>query len=64
MLRSCLHGISKPIQITSVEGLTLLILVYGSIGGEVARKAKAFDMKVIAMNRTAPARMPPTKSGP
>lgn len=39
-------------QITSVEGLTLLSLGYGSIGGEVARKAKAFDMKVIAMNRT------------
>ncbi len=39
-------------QIESLEGLTLLLLGYGSIGLEIARKAKAFDMHVIALNRS------------
>ena len=37
-------------QISSLEGLTMLSLGYGSIGLEVVRKAKAFDMHVIAFN--------------
>jgi phosphoglycerate dehydrogenase-like enzyme len=39
-------------QVSSVEGKTLLILGYGSIGQEVARKAAAFDMKIVAVNRS------------
>lgn len=39
-------------QVSSVEGKTLLLLGYGSIGREIARKAKAFDMKVVALNRS------------
>jgi len=39
-------------QVESLEGLTLLLLGYGSIGLEIARKAKAFDMHVIALNRS------------
>jgi len=39
-------------QVSSVEGRTMLLLGYGSIGQEIARKAKAFDMKVIALNRS------------
>jgi phosphoglycerate dehydrogenase-like enzyme len=39
-------------QVSSVEGKTLLLLGYGSIGQEIARKAKAFDVKVVALNRS------------
>lgn len=39
-------------QVSSVEGKTLLLLGYGSIGREIARKAKAFDVKVVALNRS------------
>jgi D-2-hydroxyacid dehydrogenase (NADP+) len=39
-------------RIDSVEDHTLLLLGYGSIGQEIARKAKAFDMNVIALNRS------------
>ena len=42
-------------RIDSVEGRTLLLLGYGSIGKEIARKAKAFDMIVIALNRSGAA---------
>jgi phosphoglycerate dehydrogenase-like enzyme len=37
--------------VSSIEGRTLLVLGYGSIGQEIARKAKAFDVKVVALNR-------------
>jgi phosphoglycerate dehydrogenase-like enzyme len=37
-------------EISSLEGQTLLVLGYGSIGKEIARKAKAFDMHVVALN--------------
>ncbi|GAB4393601.1 MAG: phosphoglycerate dehydrogenase [Kiloniellaceae bacterium] len=39
-------------QVSSAEGRRLLLLGYGSIGQEVARKAKAFDMEVVALNRS------------
>lgn len=39
-------------SVVSVEGLVMLVLGYGSIGQEIARKAKAFDMRVIAINTT------------
>jgi phosphoglycerate dehydrogenase-like enzyme len=41
--------------IRSVEEQTLVLIGLGGIGAEVARKAKAFDMRVIAVTRGAPA---------
>lgn len=38
--------------VVSVEGVKMLVLGYGSIGREIARKAKAFDMQVVAINRS------------
>ncbi|MGI9525454.1 MAG: D-2-hydroxyacid dehydrogenase [Hyphomicrobiaceae bacterium] len=38
--------------VSSLEGRTALLVGYGSIGSELARKAKAFDMHVIALNRS------------
>ncbi|MEX2450455.1 MAG: D-2-hydroxyacid dehydrogenase [Rhodospirillales bacterium] len=38
-------------QITPLEGRTMVVIGYGSIGKAVARKAKAFDMNVIAVHR-------------
>ena len=42
-------------QIGSIEGHTLVLLGYGHIGKEIARKAKAFDANVIALNRSGTA---------
>ena len=39
-------------QVKSIEDKTLLLLGYGSIGQEIARKAKVFDVKIIALNRS------------
>jgi phosphoglycerate dehydrogenase-like enzyme len=39
--------------IRTLEGATLVICGYGAIGQEVARKAKAFDLRVIAVSRAA-----------
>jgi phosphoglycerate dehydrogenase-like enzyme len=39
----------------TLEGATLLIAGLGSIGQEVARKAKAFDMRVLAVSRAGKA---------
>ena len=39
----------------TLEGATLVIAGLGAIGQEVARKAKAFDMRVIAVSRAAKA---------
>ena len=38
----------------SAEGKTIVIIGYGSIGQEFARKAKAFDMNVVAVSRKSP----------
>lgn len=38
----------------SVEGKTIVIIGYGSIGQEFARKAKAFDMNVVTVSRKKP----------
>lgn len=38
----------------SVAGKTVVIVGYGSIGQEFARKAKAFDMNVVAVSRKSP----------
>lgn len=39
--------------IRTLEGATLVIVGLGAIGREVARKAKGFDMKVVAISRAA-----------
>ncbi|MEQ8195027.1 MAG: D-2-hydroxyacid dehydrogenase [Rhodospirillales bacterium] len=39
-------------KIGSIEGQTIVTAGYGTIGKEVARKAKAFDAHVIALNRS------------
>ncbi|MFT5538587.1 MAG: D-2-hydroxyacid dehydrogenase (NADP+) [Alphaproteobacteria bacterium] len=41
--------------IRSVEEQTLVLIGLGGIGAGIARKAKAFDMRVIAVSRGAPA---------
>ncbi|MEQ8193664.1 MAG: D-2-hydroxyacid dehydrogenase [Rhodospirillales bacterium] len=38
--------------ITPLEGRTMVIVGYGSIGQQLGRKAKAFDMNVIAVSRS------------
>lgn len=38
-------------EVRSVEQRTAVVVGYGSIGSEIARKVKAFDMHVIAVNR-------------
>lgn len=42
-------------RIRSLEGMTLAVVGSGAIGREVARKAKAFDMKVICVTRSTDA---------
>src|SRR5215467_5555604 len=42
----------KPQHLSEVNGKLLLIVGYGSIGREVARRAKAFDMRVWGVTRS------------
>ena len=42
----------KPQHLTELNGKVLLIVGYGSIGREVAKRAKAFDMRVWGMTRS------------
>src|ERR1700746_874228 len=42
----------KPQHLTELNGKVLLIVGYGSIGREVAKRAKAFDMKVWGVTRS------------
>ena len=51
-------------QVSSLEGRSLLLLGYGSIGQEIARKAKAFDMTVIALNRSGLGEAPADEVAP
>src|SRR5258708_6577356 len=41
----------KPQHLTELNGKVLLIVGYGSIGKEVAKRAKAFDMRVWGVTR-------------
>src|SRR5579864_8529084 len=42
----------QPQRLTELNGQVLLIVGYGSIGHELARRAKAFDMRVWGVSRT------------
>jgi D-2-hydroxyacid dehydrogenase (NADP+) len=42
----------KPQHLTELNGQVLLIVGYGSIGREVAKRAKAFDMRVWGVTRS------------
>jgi phosphoglycerate dehydrogenase-like enzyme len=42
----------KPQRLTEINGATLLIVGYGSIGKEIAKRAVALDMKVVGVNRS------------
>jgi phosphoglycerate dehydrogenase-like enzyme len=42
----------KPQHLTEINGCLLLIIGYGSIGRELARRAKVFDMRVWGMTRS------------
>jgi phosphoglycerate dehydrogenase-like enzyme len=42
----------QPQHLTELNGQVLLIVGYGSIGHELARRAKAFDMRVWGVSRT------------
>jgi D-2-hydroxyacid dehydrogenase (NADP+) len=42
----------KPQRLTEVNGQVLLIVGYGSIGREVAKRAKAFEMRVWGVTRS------------
>ena len=50
MRRTWQRNTQAPVK--SLEGSTVLVVGYGSIGREVARRAKAFGMHVIGMRRT------------
>jgi len=43
---------SQPGPLTELNGQILLIVGYGSIGRELARRARAFDMRVWGVNRS------------
>jgi len=43
---------NKPQHLTELNGKVLLIVGYGSIGREVAKRAKAFDMRVWGVTRS------------
>lgn len=42
----------KPLRLSEVNGQALLIVGYGSIGRELAKRAKAFDMRVWGVTRS------------
>jgi phosphoglycerate dehydrogenase-like enzyme len=42
----------KPQHLTELNGQVLLVVGYGSIGHEVAKRAKAFDMRVWGVSRS------------
>lgn len=42
----------RPQRLTELNGQTLLIVGFGSIGQEIALRAKVFGMKILAVNRS------------
>jgi phosphoglycerate dehydrogenase-like enzyme len=51
MLRSQKEGRWDPFDVTEIRGQTLGIVGYGDIGRAIAKRAKAMEMKVLAMRR-------------
>lgn len=51
MIRNQQAGLWKPYDMEELTGKTFGIAGYGGIGREAARRAKALDMKVVAMRR-------------
>jgi phosphoglycerate dehydrogenase-like enzyme len=51
MVRSREAGIWDPFDIQPMEGQTIAIVGYGDIGRAIARRAKAFGMKVLALRK-------------
>jgi phosphoglycerate dehydrogenase-like enzyme len=46
------HLWDRPQRLSELNGATLLIVGFGSIGKEIAKRASAFDMKVIGVTRS------------
>lgn len=53
MLRQQEAAVWDPFDVEMLEGATLGIVGYGSIGREAAQRARAFGMKVIALRQSA-----------
>lgn len=53
MIRNQQAGVWEPFDVTMIEGKTLGIVGYGSIGREVAVRARALGMNVISVRRRA-----------
>jgi phosphoglycerate dehydrogenase-like enzyme len=51
MLRNQMAGVWEPFDVSMVAGKTLGIVGYGSIGRAVALRARALEMKVLALRR-------------
>ena len=53
MIRNQMAGVWEQFDITMISGKTLGIVGYGSIGRAVAVRARALEMKVLALRRSA-----------
>src|SRR5262250_995211 len=53
MIRNQMAGVWGQFDITMISGQTLGIVGYGSIGRAVAARARALDMKVLGLRRSA-----------
>lgn len=53
MIRNQIAGVWEQFDITMISGQTLGIVGYGSIGRAVASRARALDMKVLGLKRSA-----------
>lgn len=54
MVRNQMASIWEPFNVTMISGQTLGIVGYGSIGRAVASRARALEMKVLALRRSVP----------
>jgi phosphoglycerate dehydrogenase-like enzyme len=54
MIRNQMAGVWEQFDITMVSGRTVGIVGYGSIGGAIATRARALEMKVLALRRRVP----------
>ena len=54
MIRNQMAGVWEQFDVTMVSGQTLGIIGYGSIGRAIATRARALEMKVLALRRHTP----------